>query len=613
MPEKRHRLIRILFLPVIILHFVFRVLLLVACALVLAPWEVIQEEWLGKKSQTPPEEPANEYMRLFSNRAIWVGASLLTAAAFVLLGSELAIQLTRLALRTDDVRIRLVALDWAGPAAKWPARIGAPGDIFDDLLRLASTDSDARVRNSALGILASDLGTPDAVIPALRDYVLAPNPIIQVNAIDAMLRLGQEADTTNSALLHMADWLTHQGEDDPPVTAARHLVSRLSEDRIYDMLTDDIECLYRCGLSMITGNCTEEVASAALRAMAFYRLPVEERERLKTARSQPTRSWWSTNSHRISNRPAAIEERLIQAETAGSRGAVEQLRWADAKSAGTFAAYRIYLETYPGGRYVQDARTRQAALLCDDAPFALVSQEGTREALERFLLEYPGHRRELEARELLRSLDGYDIVDLLDKRMIEVEPVGSGIQRVAVKVRRLVPHGVTVKVPVGTFFVSERAGTQNMVATAECQETLTTDEWITLSVPSACANHSRDVPAFRDRFTIQHSAHSLDLVRLMPVLDKAQVSYGVRQAAVWIVTDNVSYYHLGRLVRGASWMPIDGSRVIRHYEAGQAMKICDEAGIDITQKAIWQDRATILEGLQDADLKIWLEAKQAAR
>jgi hypothetical protein len=156
--------------------------------------------------------------------------------------------------------------------------------------------------------------------------------------------------------------------------------------------------------------------------------------------------------------------------------------------------------------------------------------------------------------------------------MIEVEPARSGIESVAVKVRRLVPYGVTVKVPVGTFFVSEKPSTQNMVATSECEETLTTDEWTTLSVPAACANHSRDVPGFTDRFTVQHSAHSLDLVRLMPVLDGAQVSYGVRQAAVWIVTDNVNYANLGRLVRRASWMPTGGSPVIRHYEAAEAMK-----------------------------------------
>jgi hypothetical protein len=35
----------------------------------------------------------------------------------------------------------------------------------------------------------------------------------------------------------------------------------------------------------------------------------------------------------------------------------------------------------------------------------------------------------------------------------------------------------------------------------------------------------------------------------------------------------------------------------------------DEAGIDITRKAIWQDRATILRTLKDENLKGWLEAR----
>ena len=94
----------------------------------------------------------------------------------------------------------------------------------------------------------------------------------------------------------------------------------------------------------------------------------------------------------------------------------------------------------------------------------------------------------------------------------------------------------------------------------------------------------------------------------MPVLDKAGVSYGTRQAAVWIVTDDANYYELGELVAGFNGF--GGSRVINEGEAARAMKICAEAGIDITHKRIWADRQFILRGLNDADSKKWLGEKQ---
>lgn len=96
----------------------------------------------------------------------------------------------------------------------------------------------------------------------------------------------------------------------------------------------------------------------------------------------------------------------------------------------------------------------------------------------------------------------------------------------------------------------------------------------------------------------------------MPALGRARVDTATRQAAVWIVTDNADYSDLGILV--ASQFGFGGSRVIKELEAAHAMWICDEAGIDITQKAIWKDRRRIISGLKDdrRGLRTWLEKKK---
>jgi 2-methylisocitrate lyase-like PEP mutase family enzyme len=77
---------------------------------------------------------------------------------------------------------------------------------------------------------------------------------------------------------------------------------------------------------------------------------------------------------------------------------------------------------------------------------------------------------------------------------------------------------------------------------------------------------------------------------------------------VWIVTDNADYSDLGILVDSQSGF--GGSRVINEQETARAMKICDEAGIDITRKAIWRDRQKVISGLKDAELRKWLEQKK---
>jgi len=291
---------------------------------------------------------------------------------------------------------------------------------------------------------------------------------------------------------------------------------------------------------------------------------------------------------------------------AEARGKIEELTWRQAISDNTIKSYQTYIGAYPNGRFIADAKSRQIALRADNAPFLEARNQGSKQALKRFFVEFPGHKREADARAALRDLQGPDIVDLLQEKKIEVEIQGSGIKSVRVKVRRLVPHSVTVLIPVGTFFVSRKASSQNMVTTAESKKTISDDDWVWLNPSAACANRSRDIPVSSDSFTVQRSPNQVELERLMHILDMAGVNNAVRQAAVWIVTDNADYSDLGILVSRSTLQVFGGTRQIKEYESAKAMKICEEAGIDVTRKAIWRNRKRILEGLKDDELRRWL-------
>ncbi|MDR2775345.1 MAG: hypothetical protein LBC19_11515 [Tannerella sp.] len=196
---------------------------------------------------------------------------------------------------------------------------------------------------------------------------------------------------------------------------------------------------------------------------------------------------------------------------------------------------------------------------------------------------------------------GQDIVELLENNIIEAEITGEDITQINLRVRRLVPGNVDVRIPVGSFFVSENPAAQNMVATAEKKTRLTTNNWTSISVPAACANRPKDIPDSSDKFGIQRSPKQEELARLMPVLEKAGEGTLVKQAAVWIVTDNADFDDLGTLIDSGH------ARAIGYETTARAMKACAEAGIDITKKRIWSDKETILSKLSAGELKNWLQ------
>lgn len=285
--------------------------------------------------------------------------------------------------------------------------------------------------------------------------------------------------------------------------------------------------------------------------------------------------------------------------------------WEDALAVNTISSYRDYVERHHQGRFIPEAKTKISALQVDQAPFMAALQTGNEDSLKKFLTDFPGHEKEAEVQQALTEItEGRNIVDLLKEKKIEIKTQGSGIKSVNVSVRRLVPYSLTVSIPVGTYFVSANASSQNMVTTAKSRISLDNDDWQDVSPNAACANRPRDIPGSDDRFTVQRSPHQAELAKLMPFLDKESVSYAVRQAAVWIVTDNADYDDLGILVSRSQFQIFDGTRQINEYEAAQAIRICDQAGINIKKKSIWRDRQMILGGLEDGELKKWLADKK---
>ena len=278
--------------------------------------------------------------------------------------------------------------------------------------------------------------------------------------------------------------------------------------------------------------------------------------------------------------------------------------WAEAARTNTVAAYRGYLSGHPTGFRTSDASQILARELSDDRPVSAAFRRGTEQALKEFVAAYPGHARSGEVERILVDLHRpRDIVDLLDERKIEVQVTGAGIQNVSVRVRKLVEYPLSVRVPVGSYFVAG-GRSQNMVATEQRDVRLINDEWQSLSLDAACANRPLPVPTGSETFSVRRPTHAEQLARVASAFVGGSLPFSVRQAAVWIVTDNATYSELGVLVRGRA-------RIIREIDTARAMKILEESGVDLTSKAIWRDRQAILSGVKDPQIRKWLEARIA--
>jgi outer membrane protein assembly factor BamD (BamD/ComL family) len=278
--------------------------------------------------------------------------------------------------------------------------------------------------------------------------------------------------------------------------------------------------------------------------------------------------------------------------------------WLNVIETNQISDYDEFLNQYDNSPHKQEASNRKQLLIEKQTEFEGLLRKGSIQNLTDFCKKNPDSPYLPKAESAIMDLKGArNIVDLLDEGKIEIKTQGEGIETVSISIRKLVPYPITVQIPVGSFFVSERSSAQNMVATAQRKVQLTNSDWQTLSVPGACANRPRDIPGGDDSFSVQRSPFQDELTRLMPVLNKSGVGYSTRQAAVWIVTDDADYYDLGILVNRSQYDYYGGTRAINEVAAARAMKICADAGIDIYSKRIWSDRQEILEGLKDPKLK----------
>jgi hypothetical protein len=200
------------------------------------------------------------------------------------------------------------------------------------------------------------------------------------------------------------------------------------------------------------------------------------------------------------------------------------------------------------------------------------------------------------------------IVDLVEQNLITARITGISMDRLALKIHSMSSNALQVEIPAGTYFVARNELVQNMVARHSTRVLVQPFEERELTLEAACANVRRAEPGSTDTFGIVKASEQQELGQIIEALNAASVPYPVEQAAIWIVTDDASYDDLGMLVGGSRY----GEALIAENEAVRAMRLVNEAGLDITRYAIWSEVNELRSTLTDADLTAWLDEQLAA-
>ena len=257
-------------------------------------------------------------------------------------------------------------------------------------------------------------------------------------------------------------------------------------------------------------------------------------------------------------------------------------KYREAAALDTITALEAFALSHPDAPDAGQARERVEVLKRDDAPFVTAHKKGSTEALKQFLRDYPGHVRTGYARRALMDLKGVDIFRLVAEKRVSIAIKGGGLTRARVTLTNNGDSAVSAIIPAAIMFASRNPKIQNMVTTSAKLVALKPNETKSLSVPVACANLPRRAPGSSSELFLEQVANQPALERVVRHMQTVELPFEVRQAAVWIVTDNATYQGLSRL------------DTMRPGYAMRALRLLEESGIELRRFRIWRGGARFL-------------------
>jgi len=205
-----------------------------------------------------------------------------------------------------------------------------------------------------------------------------------------------------------------------------------------------------------------------------------------------------------------------------------------------------------------------------------------------------------------------DLFDGIGQGLLEATAVGAGEESATVRIRKMSHEPVVVTMPVGVSFEGE-GGRPEMMSRRDAAILLDDDEWHDWSIRSVQwhrraepvgASDQLEMMPPSDRGTLNQLMYTMQVgtyrVADSPLLYLPR-AHSLEQAAVWIAAEDLPYDDLASA-------PQD-PRLPAQYAVAFALVYCDAAGIDVTQRRVWDAREQIFGRLRDPGLNAWYRDK----
>lgn len=204
-----------------------------------------------------------------------------------------------------------------------------------------------------------------------------------------------------------------------------------------------------------------------------------------------------------------------------------------------------------------------------------------------------------------------DLFEAIDAGLVEVEPRGAGAETVTLRIRRTGGAPLVITLPVATLF--EADGARDMIARRDGWIVLRDDGWHDWTLRAVGRQREREPAGPDDALRLQPPSA---IPVLASVLGEVQVgtytvansptlypprTHVVEQAAVWIADGDSDYESMEEAIAGP--------RIPPQYAAAFALVFVDRAGLDVTRRRVWSDRAQIFDRLRDQGLNLWYQLK----
>lgn len=214
------------------------------------------------------------------------------------------------------------------------------------------------------------------------------------------------------------------------------------------------------------------------------------------------------------------------------------------------------------------------------------------------------------------SLDPHDLFAALNSGLVEARATGAGNEAVTIRIRRTGDEPIVVTSPAGTYFRSD-SDSRDMVARRDGWVVLRDPDWHDWTVRSVGRQRDRRPPTNRDALDIMPPTTEPLLEALMYQIQTGTytvsnsptlypfVTFGVEQAAVWIVDSDLDY----NTIAG----DIEDPRMPTQYAVAFALVFADRAGVSVEDRTIWKDSAQVFTVLRDEGLGLWYQLKTGSR